>query len=60
MTTIQDPSGQQFPLQAQLEAKHLAEACEKFKPALDVVIKDMVKQAEQMQKEEEDSQEESE
>lgn len=61
MTTIQDPSGQQFPLQAQLEGKHLAEACEQFKPALDIVIKDMVKQAEEHQaNQENDSEKESE
>ena len=47
MTTIQDPSGQQFPIQATLEAKHLPEACEQFKPALDKIIKDLVKKSEE-------------
>ena len=57
MTTIQDPNGQSFPLQASLEAKHLPEACEQFKPALDEVIKDMVAQARELQAQEQASEE---
>tara|TARA_E500000178_G_scaffold284540_1_gene285798 strand:+ start:43193 stop:43555 length:363 start_codon:yes stop_codon:yes gene_type:complete len=60
MTTIQDPTGQSFPIQANLEAKHLSEACEQFKPALDEVIKDMVAQARELQAQEQASEESSE